>query len=243
MGNLHAQKLPVYAVMNLVTHPIQDVLYNRLTHERGAFLFAGPFGSGKHHYMLEAAHRLNESGRQVYWVDCGSMRGRDECNVASKISRVIGYGDVKDMDDLLIKTRALTRPTTFFFSGMHLSLLLDTKVLDAALYIANSGPSVIFASSRPEECKMILERGDAQLLCEPILGRWDKSHFLQFIEKNSVSRRWDPERKERYAEILALSGTADDAAMIVHSCLGEEQLANNMRLMGLRWDKFSGLSK
>jgi hypothetical protein len=225
--------LPVWAVTNLIKHPVQDLLNKRLTTEPGVFLFWGAWGSGKHHYMLQCAKEMREkcSHRDVHWVNCGSRKFREA--LTSWLGRmVLKFGvpvclSEKDLIDALPKNRAATiflhhSELLFIDSKIHpyANKALEIKFLDnLAEAIKLSGRddiNIIFANSRPENAKAVLKSGRIQLLGPPDCSRWKEEHVRAFVDQ----RLWDDSKwAAEDKEVLVKLGTTAGAVAFISMCM------------------------
>jgi hypothetical protein len=223
--------LPVWAVTNLIQHPVQDLLHKRLTTEPGVFLFWGAWGSGKHHYMLQAAREMREkcSHRDVHWVSCGSHTYREP--LIPWLAKMILKDEIpvqteKDLIDVLPKDRAATiflhhSEILLINSKTHQQEYIDNRALTIkfldnlaeAIKLSGRGDvNVIFANSRPENARAVLESNHIQLLGPPDCSRWKEEHVRAFVDQRLWSdSKWTAEDKE----VLVKLGTTIGAVAFI----------------------------
>jgi hypothetical protein len=252
MGNRAPQSLkplPVWAVMDLVSHPVQDLLYNRLTSESGVFVFHGPWSSGKHHYMLDTARRMRNQCRKrdVHWVPCGSrvygeamMPWLSRTVLGEEVESAIGFVSALNKD----------RAATIFLEHSEL-LFIDKKVsavnflglLAGAIDLSlRSDINVVFANSRPENAQAVLAASESiRLLGEPECTRWLEPHVRAFMDQQQkLLVNWTQDERETLVKLGTTAGTVGFVQRLIYS----KNLANQKRFaeeQAMQWGALKAL--
>jgi hypothetical protein len=229
MGNITPRSLsalPVWAVTDLVAHPVQDILYERLTKEHGVFMFWGPWSSGKQHYMLDAARRMRNTckNRDVHWVPCGSREYGDA--MMPWLARMV-LGEGVESGIGFVSALPRTRAVTIFLE--HSELLFIDKKASAVQFLAvlagaidlslRTDVNVIFSNSRPENAQAVLVASESiRLLGSPECSRWHEPHVRAFMDQQHAKiASWTNEERETLLKLGSMAGTVGFVQQLVYS--------------------------
>jgi hypothetical protein len=249
--------LPVWAVTQLISHPVQDLLHKRLRREGGVFLFYGAWGSGKHHYMLEEARDMRENSRyrDAHWVGCGSRGYEDD--MIPWLARMV----LKEPESKSIKTAAelvnampKDRAATIFLHHSEL-LFIDQKrdpvgffreLADAIKSLDRPDINIIFANSRPETANWLLAcKSPVQLLGPPDCSRWREEHVRAFVEQRAKTiSEWSEEDKDRLVQLGTTIGSVGFIEVWMHSDpkkLDRRSAEREAEILGKRWNELDEL--
>jgi hypothetical protein len=253
MGNRTPQSLkplPVWAVMDLVSHPVQDLMYQRLTSESGVFIFHGPWSSGKHHYMLHTARRMRNEckDRDVHWVPCGSRRYGEammpwlsQMVLRKRVESGIGFVSA------LRKDRAATiflEHSELLFVDKNASAVTFLAVLAGAIDLSlRNDVNVVLANSRPYNVQKALAASESiRLLGEPRCARWLKPHVRQFVDQHQdLLADWNNEDRETLIRLGTMAGTVGFVQGLIYS--DPKTLERKLELAreeAMQWDVLRG---
>jgi hypothetical protein len=181
----------------------------------------------------------------VHWVPCKSHEFREP--LPQWLARMV----LKDPTPIktpleLIRALPKDRAATIFLDHSEM-LFLNPKNfacefldnLAEAIKVSGRGDiNIIFANSRPENAKAVLESDHILLLGPPDCSRWKEEHVKAFIDQRLWGdSKWTAEDKELLTELGTTAGAVGFIEVWTHT--DPKRLSNLMpsaKELGMRWN-------
>jgi hypothetical protein len=223
----------------MVSHGMQRKIRNVLQASTGAYVLAGPGGSGKSAMLREAMisfRRANPQRRVVRFAFFHHLRKNflhDALGIPNwdSLSDYVPHGSVIILDSVLISKDAATAQNTAWY------------IKDIARNCNRSGKyTIIFVVSDPAAMKFLLHDDilrEVALICNPADFKWSRAQQQEYITHNMAD--WSREDQDALLDIVEGAGTPGilklvrDHALINRAWRAREYLPAPAKMVSLEW--------